>query len=485
MTITRRSFLELGLAGTAGVHMGTRKLRAADRDRGVVGQDPFAEFGLRPAGQIKPVPSSEIQASPLSVGFETLDRKHFDPARTYPHLAKLGVKWARCQTGWCRCEPKPGTFDFRWLDDVVDGLLKIGIEPWFNLGYGNRLYTPKADDEAAVGWAPVFDEAPRKAWLRFTGRLAEHFKDRVRHWEIWNEPNIKTFWRPEKPDPADYVRLVKITVPEIRKRIPQAVIIGGAFAGIPMSYIDGCLAAGLADHVDKISYHPYRAIPEKGYVPQIKALRGHVAKHNPRVKLWQGENGCPSKGGPESVGALSRLDWTEARQAKWLLRRILIDLRLGVELTSYFHTIDLVGYRGKTNFKGLLRGKDYSPKPAYAAYQCLCALFDAQTKGIHDLELELVGQKKVKLQEAWFTRKERGLVAYWFPADLQKSWKARTLALRIKTPSPANIAKPILIDPLTRKVYPLDRAKRAGQSLGVDGLPLLDYPLIIADASVV
>lgn len=485
MTITRRSFLELGLAGTAGVYIGTQRLHAADHNRGAVGQDPLAEFGLRPAGRITPVPSREIQASPLSVGFETLDRKHFDPKRTFPHLARLGVKWARCQTGWCRCEPQRGTFDFRWLDEVVDGLLGIGIQPWFNLGYGNKLHTPQADDEAAVGWAPVFDEEPRKAWLRFTTRLAEHFKGRVRHWEIWNEPNIKSFWQPEKPNPADYVRLVTITAPKIRKQIPDAVIIGGAFAGIPMSYIDGCLEAGLADHVDKISYHPYRAVPEKDYASQIKALRGRVAKHNPGVTLWQGENGCPSKGGPGSVGALSKLDWTEDRQAKWLLRRILIDLGLGIELTSYFHTIDLVGYRGKTNFKGLLRGEDYSPKPAYAAYQCLCALFDAQTGQIDGLEVELVGQRKVHLQVAWFTRKGRGLAAYWFPADLQTGWKARTIALRIKTPSSAVIDRPILIDPLTSKVYSLDKAKRAGGSLWLKQLPLLDYPLIIADARVV
>jgi len=484
-SMTRRSFLELGLAGVAGVHAVGGGLHAADRDAGVASGEPLAKFGLRCVDRVSPVPSAKIQASPLSVGFETLDRKHFDPKRAFPHLAKLGAKWARCQTGWCRCEPQPGTFDFRWLDEVVDGLLGIGVQPWFNLGYGNKLYMPKAEDDAAVGWAPVFDEKAREAWLRFTARLAEHYKTRVRHWEIWNEPNIKTFWKPEKPDPSDYVRLVTLTVPEIRKRIPDAVIIGGAFAGIPMSYIDGCLAAGLTDHVDKISYHPYRAVPEKNYASQIKALRERIAKHNPRVELWQGENGCPSKGGAGSVGALSKLDWTEARQAKWLLRRILTDLRFGIELTSYFHTIDLVGYRGKTNYKGLLRGGDYSPKPAYAAYQCLCALFDARTQGILGSELQLVGQKKTHLQEAWFARGGRLLVAYWYPADLQKGWTPRPIALRIEAPRDAKIDKPVLIDPLTRRVFPLERARRAGRSLEVDGLPLLDYPLIVADAGVV
>ena len=59
-----------------------------------------------------------------------------------------------------------------------------------------------------------------------------------------------------------------------------------------------------------------------------------------------------------ATGALAGADWDETRQAKWLTRRIVYDLALGVDLTSYFLIVDLVGYRGSTNWKGLLRGDD-------------------------------------------------------------------------------------------------------------------------------
>jgi hypothetical protein len=52
--------------------------------------------GLELLGKVRPQPSLAIAASPLGVGFETLDRKMFDPERTYPHLAQLGIKWDRC-----------------------------------------------------------------------------------------------------------------------------------------------------------------------------------------------------------------------------------------------------------------------------------------------------------------------------------------------------------------------------------------------------
>ena len=44
-----------------------------------------------PLGKLKPRPSKSISGSHFSIGFETLDRRMFDPERTYGHLAQLGV----------------------------------------------------------------------------------------------------------------------------------------------------------------------------------------------------------------------------------------------------------------------------------------------------------------------------------------------------------------------------------------------------------
>ncbi|MBE3123397.1 MAG: beta-galactosidase, partial [Planctomycetes bacterium] len=433
-------------------------------------------------GKIKPRPSAAIAASPLGVGFETLDRRHFDPAKTYPFMAQLGVKWARCQTGWGRTETKKGEFDFKWLDDIVDSLRRIGVQPWFNLGYGNQLYTPDAPDEAAVGWAPVFTDEAKAAWLRYTARIAEHFADRVAVWEIWNEPNITNFWKPSKPSAADYAALVKATVPEIRKRIPKAVIVGAALAGTPADFLKGCMEAGLGDVVDKISYHPYRAVPEAGYEKDIRALRDVIAKHKPGLALWQGENGAPSvKGG---AGALANAEWNEERQAKWLLRRILSDLRLGIELTSYFLIVDLVGYRGSTNYKGLLRGTDYTPKPSYFVYQHTCALFDAETKRT-DLAVRAEDAEAEKIVTAVFARQGRPVYLYWYPADLMKDWTVRKVGLRAAAGPDLRLEKPVLADPLTGKVYALAAPKKDGDAYVFTGLPLADYPLLVTDAAVV
>ncbi len=477
-TLGRRNFLASLAAGLSCAVVADEIVSPPTKEASVSGA--LDSLGLKPVGQVAPRPSTAIEASPLSVGFEVLDRQCFIPERTYPYLAQLGVKWARCQTGWSRCETSPGTYEFGWLDEVVDALLAIGIQPWFNLGYGNPLYTPDAPDVYAVGWIPVYNEAAMQAWLRFTKALAEHFASRVKHWEIWNEPNITNFWKPKEPNAADYVRFVSQTAPLIRQVVPGALIIGLACSGIKMEYIEACLDAGLAEYIDVLSYHPYRAVPEEGYDAEMAQLRKAIAAHGNGLQLWQGENGCPSKGGPESTGALSKLDWNEKAQAKWLLRRILTDLRHELPLTSYFHTVDLLNYQNKTNFKGLLHGADYTPKPAYFAYQCLCAMFDAKTTHV-TLETELIGQQKVKLQEAGFVRDGHLLYAYWFPADLLKPWETQTIAIRLAFPEGAVIDKPVLIDPLTGKVYILETMEVTSAGIAVSNLPLLEYPLILAN----
>ena len=470
MNLSRRSLLQLPALAAA----------AADK---------FPETGWR----LKTRTSKEVAASPISIGFETLDRMMFDPERTYPHLAKLGVKWARCQTGWARTEQRKGEYDFGWLDSVVDSLLKIGIQPWFNLGYGNTLYTPGPKHPSAVGWVPLNSDEARQAWVRYVERLAERYRTRVKHWELWNEPNISGFWQPEKPSAEGYMDFVRMTAPAIRSRIPDAVLIGLALAGISaLDYVERCFELGLGKLVDKISYHPYRAVPEENYEADLKALRGIAHRYKPGMGLWQGENGAPSTN--NSTGALRQYQWDEGRQAKWLLRRLLTDIRLGVELTSYFQTVDMVNYvwssgqSGQTNSKGVLRGHDYTPKASYYALQYLCAVFDAGTQPAEYLLKVERADPKLELpalQCGTFVRNGYAVCAFWYPANLQEGFAFRRARVSIWSGKAAKLENPVLVDLLTGDVtLPVKPAKSAA-GWTFDDVLVKDYPMLLADREAV
>jgi hypothetical protein len=449
--------------------------------------------GLPVLGKVAPRSSSSIAASPLSVGFEALDRKMFDPARTYEHVGRLGVKWARVHTGWCRTEQKRGVYDFAWLDEVVDSLRRLGVQPWFCVGFGNRLYTPEAPFESAVGWIPTGTPAGREAWLNYVGRLAEHYRGRGRHFEIWNEPNGKSFWRPGTPDPKQYADFVGLTGPVIRRRASDAVIIGGAVAGMDTKFFRASMESGLGQHLDKVSFHSYRPIPEKRFPEDVTEWRKIIDKHRPGLALWHGEVGAASQ--PGGAGGRANYPWTETRQAKWMLRRFVSDLRMKIELVSYFHTVDLVNYggsegpTGKTNYKGLLRGADYSPKPAYFAYQCLCALFDAQTVRTElpcSAEPVAGGSPGVpeEIVSAGFVRCGHALYTYWHPPGMEWERADEQVSLTIPDRAGARLTVPVLIDPLSATVYGLDQARRQGDQWKLVA-PLADHPLILTDRSLV
>jgi len=444
-------------------------------------------------GKVAPRDSKAIAASPLSIGFETLDRKMFDPERTYAHVARLGVKWARLHAGWCRTERKPGEYDFAWLDQVVDRLRQIGVQPWLCVGFGNRLYTPQAPFESAVGWIPTGTAEGRAAWLAYVDRLAEHYRGRVRHYEIWNEPNGKSFWRPGTPDPRQYVEFTALTAPVIRRRIADAVIVGGAVAGMDTRFFQACMECGLGQHIDKASFHSYRPWPEKNYQEDVQQWRRIIARHKPGIGLWHGEVGAASQ--PGGAGGRANYPWTETRQAKWMLRRFVSDLRMKIELVSYFHAVDLVNYggadgpTGRTNFKGLLRGADYTPKPAYFAYQCLCTLFDAQTVR-EELPLhfqQAAGGGAVPLDEivwAGFTRGGKAIFAYWHPPGMDWERTDEQVDLTLPSHGGARLTAPVLVDPLTSTVYRLDRAQRHGDAWKIPAAPLADHPLLLTDRAV-
>jgi hypothetical protein len=476
--LTRRSFLgHSAVLAAGGAGLGSAVAAAA-------------ECPLEAIGKVRPRPAAGIAASPLGVGFETLDRKMFDPERMYPHLAGLGAKWARVQTGWCRCEPVKGQYDFAWLDAVVDRLRAMAVQPWFNLGYGNRLYTPEATNDFAVGWAPLWNDESLRGWLRFVRTLGEHFRDRVKHWEIWNEPNHKNFWKPRPPDAAEYVQFVRHTAPVVRQAVPSAAIIGPAVWGL--GYFKACFEHGLGELVDIVSYHWYRPSPEDNYEASVTACRKVLSEHGLKQPLWQGESGCPSQ--PGGAGALATIDWNEQRQAHWVARRTLCDLRLRVDMTSYFHAVDMLYPNedgtpdGRLNSKGLVRRSDYTPKPAYFAYQCLCALFDAETRWA-ELPLEIAAASGEPLEQpalwrAAFVRHGRPLYAYWLPAPLTADPPPpRPVRLTLPPARGATLDRPVLVDPLTAIVYRLPRATRAAAGWQIEQAPLADYPLIVSEQS--
>ena len=185
LKITRRSMIQTGLGAAAAAWLGAKCLSGSARGNESSDSESF-EFEFQSIGKLKTLRSSQIEQSPLSVGFEVLDRRRFEPTRTYEHLANLGVKWARCQTGWNRCERVKGEFTFDWLDEIVESLIEIGVQIL------NPVQTRARDMD------PVF--------------LKKEFGDRIAFWGGVDIQTVLPFGSPE--DVRDEVKYLFETLGE-------------------------------------------------------------------------------------------------------------------------------------------------------------------------------------------------------------------------------------------------------------------------------
>ena len=306
-------------------------------------------------GEITPKHARDIRASPWSVGGETLDRDFASYDNYKEYLGPLGVKMIRLQTGWAKTEQQPGVYDFRWLDVIVDDAVGQSVKPWLQLSYGNPIY-PGGGEPALGGGIPTSEKA-LAAWDRWVALMVTRYRDRTDVWEVWNESDLAR----AEVTPEAYADLYIRTAEIIRNLQPEAHLYALAIARIDETgYLEGFLKRlqekDKLPLLDEITYHGYKMRPEDTY-PLVKKFQEVGARYSDRLTFRQGEQGAPSTNIPSF--ALRNYDWTEISQAKWILRRMLGDIGLGVP-SLVFTMADLRYLLGEDrqdtvlNTKGLL-----------------------------------------------------------------------------------------------------------------------------------
>jgi hypothetical protein len=67
-------------------------------------------------------------------------------------------------------------------------------------------------------------------YAEFARKVAERYEGRVRHFQIWNEPNLPFEWGDREPSPAEYTNLLRAAYRAIKSTNPDAVVISAAMA---------------------------------------------------------------------------------------------------------------------------------------------------------------------------------------------------------------------------------------------------------------
>lgn len=470
---------------------------------------------LKKIGTLPRLSSQEITTSRLGLGFEKLDRAVFDPNMAYDKVAAAGAKLARLQSGWARTEKSEGVYDFAWLDEIVDNFLSRGIEPWICLCYGNPVYTEAAKGSfGAVGYVPTSTEREMSAWISYVKATVEHYKDRVKYFEIWNEPDCFYAWHHTDGEPKtreqrlengkEYGKFAIATSVAIKEVFPEAKIIGICHGHVDnLEWANVVLLTGLYQYIDYASFHCYTHDEIKRR-DRTKRFKNLVESYNPKIKLIQGETGAPSRS--DGWGAMMSYAWTPEKQMKALLRGLIIDLAAGVEFTSYFSTMDMIeahvgkrdnkasyldyGYFGilscEFDENGIASGECYE-KPSYYAFAALTSLLHGNSApeniAYNRLCLE---SKRVNgedcsdssvIIEGFRLEGGRRALIYWNAVDLITSTYEGTISFEIY----GKIDTVRLVDLRDGGIYeiPESMLERFYGGVRLKNLPITDCPLAV------
>ena len=129
---------------------------------------------------------------------------HVPNAEDITQCVELGVPWIRCDFNWFQIETEKDIYNWSFIDEVVNMAQSNCLNILATLAYtppwaGNGKTTSIPND--------IND------WGNFATAAAERYNNRITHWEIWNEPNLDTFF---DGDADDYSDLLKIASTQIK-----------------------------------------------------------------------------------------------------------------------------------------------------------------------------------------------------------------------------------------------------------------------------
>ena len=235
-------------------------------------------------------------ASALAAGVDSPFGSHLPCDDALLKLGReAGVAWTRSHDYWTPfywtpTQPEPDKWV--WQDEQVAKVRGYGYEILGMLGQPPAWASEQAAVDAAGphGYVAQYATYNLPAWENYVYQTVSHYRGQVRHWEIWNEPNIRMFFSPD-PNPALYFVLLERAYKAAKRADPNCVILAPCPSTIDLEWVESLLRLGLPRVCDVISVHAYAAYPGLGLPERIEALKALLHRYACDKPVWITEVG--------------------------------------------------------------------------------------------------------------------------------------------------------------------------------------------------
>jgi len=182
--------------------------------------------------------------------------------QTLVMVRQMGAPWIVEYFPWAYYEGRKDRFDWSHPDVVVNHAMAQGLTVIARLGFVPDWARPKDTITSYL------DREHYDDFGDFVYAFASHFRGRVQHIIIWNEPNLSAEWGYRPVDPEGYTELLKLAYTRAKEADPQVQVLAGALAptlapeGDPeglndLAYLQRMYDAGANDYFDILAIHAY------------------------------------------------------------------------------------------------------------------------------------------------------------------------------------------------------------------------------------
>ncbi len=351
------------------------------------------------------------------------------PGRPFlPLMLQAGSRWDRFDFSWLQLEPREGQWNFVAQDQLVSdlraaGMNILGIFLWTPnwAATVNCIPTPESlrlDLSPSLRHAPVFHPAvtpmndtpfcmttpprglyeewndwttddgdPANYWGRFVYTVAHRYRDSVKHWEVWNEPDLRGFWSGTS---TDYAQLLKVAYQAVKAACPDCTVLFGGIAYYEKPNFYRWVLAQLKNDpeapthnyfFDAMAVHLYSR--SSSIYDVTLTIRSGMREFVPDRPIWLTETGVPVWDDEAVISPTAPYTWsaTMDEAAAFVLQSYANARAVGIQRYFYFRAHDDycdknrdgdcsdpgIDY-GMGELFGLVRD-DRSLRPAYVAYQ--------------------------------------------------------------------------------------------------------------------
>lgn len=366
-----------------------------------------------------------ILTTPGSIVPSTLFGLHIHRANSttpWPTVPFSAWRLWDTNTGWPWLEPKKGEWHFEVLDKLVSLAQEHQVEVTLCLGMSPAWASSRPTEKGAYGPGTAAEPKNIDDWRNYVRTVAARYKGRIHYYEIWNEPNLKSFYT---GNVKQMVTLTREAYNVLKEVDPTAFVISPSATGTGFPWTDEFLAKGGGNFTHYIGYHFYVTPRQpEAMAESIAKIRSIMNKHDFAFKqLWNTEAGWYVQNNKTTVeadrtpGNVKFKVLNEAETAAYIARAYIINWASGVQRFFW--------YAWDNKEMGLTEADGVTVKPSSIAYsQIYDWLVGARMKSCYSNNYVWICHiERVNGYSAWIVWHQYGNTSF----DIPRNWQVKTI----------------------------------------------------------